>query len=72
MINNPETREIEETAQEVVPKNIAADRTQLREVEVVDNTTIEAFSGLSCFGIPALRDTNPQVFPGFRSRFHFK
>lgn len=47
-----------------LPKNETAYRTLLREVKLVDNTTIEAFSGLSCFGIPTLRDTNPQVFTG--------
>jgi len=35
----------------------------------VDNTAIEAFSGLSCSGIPALRDTKPQVFPGLEDYF---
>lgn len=46
-----------------------ADRTQLREVEAANNTTIEAFSGLSIFSIPTLTDTNPQVFPALKAVF---
>lgn len=48
---------------------LSTDRSQLREVQVMDNTTIEVSPGLSCVEVPTLTDSNPQVFPGLEADF---
>jgi len=38
-------------------------------LEAKHNAAIEAFSSLSCFGIPVIRGTKPQVFTGSEADF---